>query len=187
MFYNLLPGALQALLASVLWPSPAPLSSNSKLQFELRHEHGLSASSRVVFSDIKPVDSLTPNVFFVNTRRTQVHKPAAQTAFQSARFHGGDVTWDGIEVDGPDVQDRGALLMLAEMANNAYTEPDQKDWYDLGPEWNNVSGPRLPGPSPSCSHLGSHLVLPVRLGAGRGRLPGPRLCDPGQLHCRRFY
>ncbi|KAJ8494972.1 hypothetical protein ONZ51_g1967 [Trametes cubensis] len=27
--------------------------------------------------------------------------------------------------------------MLAKMANNAYTEPGQKDWYDIGSQWNN--------------------------------------------------
>ena len=137
MLYNLLPNTLQALLASVLWSSPTP--PNTTLHFELRHQHALSNTSRVVFSDVKPSDSFATNTFSVNTQKTTVHKAVAQ-AFNSARFRGGPVPWEDTEVDGPDVQDRAALLMLAQMANNAYTEPDKSDWYDLGPDWNNVSG-----------------------------------------------
>ena len=47
--------------------------------------------------------------------------------------------WEPAEVYGPDVQDRETLLLLAKMANNAYTEPDKSDWYDIGPYWNVVS------------------------------------------------
>ncbi|CAO3663874.1 unnamed protein product [Umbelopsis vinacea] len=37
----------------------------------------------------------------------------------------------------PDVKDRETVLSLAEMTNNAYSDPDtREDWYDLGTKWN---------------------------------------------------
>lgn len=130
MLYNILPNALQYLLASWLIPH------KTALQFELRHEHALSAhNQRVVFSDVKPTSGFRPETFSVKTTPTTVHKPLSAAA---ARFRNGE-PWDPVEVDGPDVQDREVLLLLAKMANNAYTEPKQKDWYDIGPNWNNVS------------------------------------------------
>ena len=143
MFYNLLPSALQALLRSALWPqAPQPIP-HSTLQFELRHQHALSNTSRTVFSDITPASALgyRTGSFAVPTRRIPTHKPVAQAAFQSARFRGGSVHWDTIETEGPEVQDREGLLMLAKMANNAYTEPDKSDWYALGSDWNTVRPP----------------------------------------------
>lgn len=130
MLYNILPNALQYLLASWLIPH------KTALQFELRHEHALSAhNQRVVFSDVKPTSGFRPGTFSIKTTPTTVHKPLSAAA---ARFRHGE-PWDPVEVDGPDVQDREVLLLLAKMANNAYTEPKQKDWYDIGPNWNNVS------------------------------------------------
>jgi putative lipase involved disintegration of autophagic bodies len=39
----------------------------------------------------------------------------------------------------PDVKDRKTVLALAEMTNNAYSDPDtREDWYDLGTKWNVV-------------------------------------------------
>lgn len=39
----------------------------------------------------------------------------------------------------PDVKDRETVLSLAEMTNNAYSDPDtREDWYDLGTKWNVV-------------------------------------------------
>ena len=51
------------------------------------------------------------------------------------------IGWDEIEVEGPDVEDRETLLLLAKMTNNAYLMPDEQGWYPLGDHWNVVSGP----------------------------------------------
>lgn len=131
MLYNLLPTTLQALLASWLLSRHTP---SPTLQFELRHQHGVSDTSRVVLSDVKSSD-LISDTFTISTRRTKIHKPS----FQSDFARGSDITWDSTDVTGPDVQDRNTLLLLAKMANNAYTKPSESDWYDLGTGWNNVS------------------------------------------------
>ncbi len=47
--------------------------------------------------------------------------------------------WEEDEVVGPDVEKRDTLLELAKMTNNAYLEPGEAGWYDLGGEWNVVS------------------------------------------------
>lgn len=49
-----------------------------------------------------------------------------------------DLDWDETDVVGPNVHDRETLQMLGKMTNNAYSQPGDKDWYDLGPEWNSV-------------------------------------------------
>lgn len=51
------------------------------------------------------------------------------------------LTWDEIPVAGPDVEKRETLLQLAKMTYDAYYEPGDKDWYDLGPDWNTVRCP----------------------------------------------
>ncbi len=43
--------------------------------------------------------------------------------------------WDEDEVDGPNVEDRETLLLLAEMTYNAYVEPADPDWYDHEDDW----------------------------------------------------
>ena len=48
------------------------------------------------------------------------------------------VEWDDEEIEGPNVEDRQTLLMLAKMTYNAYVEPQDKDWYDLGEGWPTV-------------------------------------------------
>ncbi|PIL33088.1 hypothetical protein GSI_04537 [Ganoderma sinense ZZ0214-1] len=135
MLYNLLPATLQLFLTSLLW-RPSPSSAPSTLQFQLRHQHALSNASRVIFSDTKPDLAFTTNELSLRTAKTTVHKPASQALLRSARLRGAHIPWERAEVYGPDVQDRETLLLLAKMANNAYTEPDKSDWYDIGPYWN---------------------------------------------------
>ena len=137
MFYNLLPSALQYLVASYLWQAEATTSPNS-LKFELRQTHGLVPnSSRVVFSDIS-ASSLNSNAFEVQTKHLTVPRPRSQADFFSARLGGAELLWDETETAGPNVHDRESLKLLAQMTNNAYSQPGEKDWYDLGPDWNNV-------------------------------------------------
>lgn len=139
MFYNFLPTTLQYLLATYLWQADGPSRPNT-LKFELRHAHGLvTNTSRVVFSDISP-SGLASDVFEVQTNPIKVSKPKSQTDFFNARARNSEreLLWDETDVVGPNVHDRETLKLLAEMTNNAYTQPGAKDWYDLGPEWNNV-------------------------------------------------
>jgi lipase ATG15 len=44
--------------------------------------------------------------------------------------------WEEEIVPGPDVESRETLLTLAKMSNNAYVEPGDAYWYDLGERWN---------------------------------------------------
>ncbi len=46
--------------------------------------------------------------------------------------------WYEDEVDGPNVEYRETLLILVKMMYNAYAEPADPDWYDLGDNWPNV-------------------------------------------------
>ncbi|KAM5542068.1 hypothetical protein V8D89_004378 [Ganoderma adspersum] len=122
MLYNLLPTTLQLFLTSLLYPP-------STLQFQLRHQHALSNTSRVFFSDMNPGLAFTINELGVRTVKTRVHKPASQALLRSACLRSSSVPWEPAEVNGPDIQDRETLLLLARMADNAYTEPDKSDWH----------------------------------------------------------
>jgi lipase ATG15 len=44
--------------------------------------------------------------------------------------------WEDVDVVAPDVHDRQTLITLAKMTSDAYTTPDQADWYPLGKHWN---------------------------------------------------
>ena len=163
MLYNLLPTTLQLFLTSLLWHSPP--SPPSTLQFQLRHQHALSNSSRVVFSDTKSDTAFALDILRLRTKKTTVHKPVSQARLQSARFHGGDVPWDVSEVDGPDIEDRETLLLLAKMANNAYTEPGKSDWYDIGPNYNIVRMHPILSYNADVTHLMCTTDLSVWVGA----------------------
>ncbi|PCH38521.1 alpha/beta-hydrolase [Wolfiporia cocos MD-104 SS10] len=135
--FDLVPSALKYTLLSLLWPKEPPVRTTS-LNFELRHEHGLSSSSRIVFADVQPASRFAPIDFTVGTRRLRTHRPASQNDFFNARTNPSlDVAWEELEIDGPDTEDRETLLTLAKMTSNAYQQPIDKEWYDLGTDWNN--------------------------------------------------
>jgi len=48
--------------------------------------------------------------------------------------------WVEDETIAPEVEHRESLLELAKMTNNAYVEPDDPAWYDIG-SWNSVRPP----------------------------------------------
>ncbi|KAF9041958.1 alpha/beta-hydrolase [Hymenopellis radicata] len=151
----MLPTALTNLvltLLNVLTPSP-PTSSQQSLRFELRHLHAVSPSSRVVFSDYKPRlnhsrtlvgDGEYETAYSVATRRIYAHRPPSFNAFSDARLRSlrfgqsESLNWEEDEVLGPDVENREVLLTLAKMSNNAYLEPDENGWYDLGGNWSST-------------------------------------------------
>ena len=113
--------------------------------FQLRHLHGHDGS-RVVFSDVpKSANVLGQGeTYSLKARRIKRHKPRSQESFARARWRSlyqgesVDLPWDEDEMDGPDVEDRETLLLLAKMTYNAYVEPKDADWYDLGEDWPNV-------------------------------------------------
>lgn len=144
MLYDYLPLTLRFLLGSLLWAQQPLHSANTggstKLRFQLRQVHGTTESSRVVFSDIPTSQNLVGELYEVETRPLTAHKPASLDDFFASRFDKSRLSpWDETDVEGPNVRDRETLLMLAKMTSNAYTQPGAKDWYDIGPDWNNVS------------------------------------------------
>lgn len=147
MMYSFLPISIQVLLGSFLWgqstvPPPGPL------RFQLRHQHAVSNSSRVVFSDIQEslFTPLLPEsyTYETQTRRLTTHRPSSLAAHASARLRymrdgqSDAQLWEEEEILGPNVTSRTTLQTLAKMTNNAYYEPGEKGWYDLGSDWNAV-------------------------------------------------
>lgn len=137
MLYDLLPSALQFLVTSLLWREERSHQPGNSLTFELRHEHAVTDGSLLVFSDVPKFRQLAGEddrlQYSVKAKTTQSHV--------FTQFHN---SWDEVEVPGPNVTDRETLHTLAMMTNNAY-HPDleEKGWYDLGPDWNSVSVPRV--------------------------------------------
>jgi lipase ATG15 len=122
--------------------------SSSALTFELRHQHAVSSTARVVFADVPAThiyshkDNRSP--YSVQTRPITTHRPPSFGAFSDARMrsirHGQnlDMRWQEVEIIGPNVESRETLLELAKMTNNAYVEPEDPAWYDLGGKWTEV-------------------------------------------------
>ncbi|KAG9102846.1 putative lipase atg15, partial [Ceratobasidium sp. 370] len=87
----------------------------------------------------------------LQTRRTTVHRPISQDAFHAARHRRNEKSlfgrlglgrewaqslgWDEDDVEGPATDKRETVLALAKMTNNAYLEPADAGWYDLGGNW----------------------------------------------------
>ncbi|KAG8691028.1 putative lipase atg15 [Ceratobasidium sp. 395] len=81
----------------------------------------------------------------------KVHRPISQDAFHAARKRRKQKSpfgrvglwkereqslgWDEDDVEGPAVDKRETVLVLAKMTNNAYVEPNESEWYDLGGNW----------------------------------------------------
>ena len=161
--------------------SPTPL----RLKFELRHLHTQSPYGHVLFSDVSQQTMHAQfngqndnNTYTIQTRMTSSFKPSSFTAFARARTRSIEfgqnerLQWDEEEIIGPDVESRETLLQLAKMTNNAYIEPDDSQWYDLGEAWNSVRR------CPISLTLNSE-VLPVELsfwvGARRGWVSRTRI------------
>lgn len=158
-----LPSTLLTFLSSLLFtaptpPSPPPPSSNG-LQFTLRQYHAVTQDARVLFHDLPSAASVVSESLSepLRTRRVPLHRPRIPDYWRDPNAHaaskqnrgdndlgdgfnfngGGD--WEEDEVDAPDVERRETLLALAKMTNNAYMEPGEAGWYDLGGTWNVVS------------------------------------------------
>ncbi|KAI5831372.1 alpha/beta-hydrolase [Schizophyllum commune Tattone D] len=146
MLWDLLPSALRALIISTHLVTPPPAPEPPALEFQLRHHHGVAANStspRVIFADV-PQAFHTASQSTIQTRPVTIHRPSSFAAFNSARFRFRNpldiepLRWDAEEVPGPDYTRRDVLLQLAKMTHNSYYEPSNKEWYDLGKDWNNT-------------------------------------------------
>lgn len=146
---GLLPSALHLLLTLTIWPpepAPNPARAAGALQFHLRHEHALSFTSRNIFRDVPSTSQLVASdALSLSTSPVTVHRPNSRAAFRAARARwrsGGyaeTLEWDDTEVQAPNVSSRTTLQTLAKMTNNAYSEPGDKEWYDIGSDWDVVS------------------------------------------------
>jgi putative lipase involved disintegration of autophagic bodies len=141
--FSALPTVIQLLLSFVVSDTSTPTVSRTppSLRFHLRHEHAVTNdTSRNVFRNIAPSFASTP--YELGSEPVRVYRPSSQAAFTSARFgrSGAEVLrWDEDVIPGPNVSSRATLQTLARMTNNAYSEPTDPDWYDLGPDWNKAS------------------------------------------------
>ncbi|KAL0568985.1 putative lipase atg15 [Marasmius crinis-equi] len=136
--FSLLPSSLGLLLSSLLWNTP---TSNSELHFQLRHSHAITNTSRIVLSD-EP-HTLMTETFSIDAIPVLTHRPPSFSAFSNARLRSSQrleseaLTWSPIQVQGPDVQNRKVLQLLANMTANAYALPAAgKRWYEIGSNWN---------------------------------------------------
>ena len=135
--------------------TPQSLNSNP-LKFELRHLHATAAndSAHIIFSDLSPqklasskirssyTSGSSKSTYNIPTRRIATYKPtSSHERGQRPRNLGSGqseaLEWDIEEIPGPDVEKRETLLELAKMTNNAYLEPEETGWYDIG-SWNSV-------------------------------------------------
>lgn len=125
------------------------------LQFELRHLHAVSSSTaHVIFSDVSPqalktlssdTSGSTKSSYSVRSRLGKTFRPSSFAAHERARLRSlrfGEnewLDWDEEEIISPDVESRETLLELAKITNNAYVDPEDPAWYDLGDGWNAVN------------------------------------------------
>lgn len=128
--------------------STAVTPNSGALTFELRHQHAVSSTAHVVFADVSATniysykDGRSPHL--VQTRPITTHRPPSFGAVSNARIQSIrygqslDIPWEEDEVIGPNVQSRETLLELAKMTSNAYVEPEDPGWYDLGGKWTQV-------------------------------------------------
>lgn len=125
---------------NIIWAQQVILEQATPgLKFQLRHLHAaLPDNSRSLFANVDPSDSLIPleslQEQLVQTNFINVPKP---------RFTNGKAKRRSLAVDGwdlrttlaPNVSDRGTLFELAKMTHNAYFEPSDKEWHDIGDNW----------------------------------------------------
>ncbi|KAF5341707.1 hypothetical protein D9611_001835 [Ephemerocybe angulata] len=138
---------------------------SGKLKFELKQLHAVSNDAQVIFHDVKGDDDYRARGsggqdsqggglgagddsqwegYSIATRPMNIYRPppfeqhaAART--RSMRFGQSTMLeWGEEEIAAPDVERREVLLLLAKMANDAYVEPGDPYWYDLGGGWNNT-------------------------------------------------
>ncbi|KIY64425.1 alpha/beta-hydrolase [Cylindrobasidium torrendii FP15055 ss-10] len=117
------------------------------IRLELRHIHGTAPDTgRIVFADYRPekwidLTGTAGQSYSIKTRKIRTYRPQSIGAFNDARAwsmrFGQSVTlpWDEDDVLGPDIESREVLLALAKMSSNAYLQPNETGWYELGANW----------------------------------------------------
>ncbi|KAF7316588.1 hypothetical protein HMN09_00391300 [Mycena chlorophos] len=114
------------------------------LRFELRHLHAVSAAdAHVVFADVPASAArIQQQAPLIKTRTVTAYKPPSFAAHAAARRRSlrlgqstADFPWDEEEILAPDIEDRETLLELGKMSNNAYVDPEENGWYELGANW----------------------------------------------------
>ncbi|KAJ3888084.1 Alpha/Beta hydrolase protein [Lentinula edodes] len=143
--FAVISSALRLLISTLLWIDSPPIESPlPELQFRLRHLHGVSNNSRTIFVDLPQSYSDFAENYTVRTHNIQSYRPPSFSAFSDARrmsrIYGQSTSlaWDGIETRAPNSTHRNTLLTLAKMTSNAYYEPVDKEWYDIGTDWNST-------------------------------------------------
>ena len=128
--------------------NPTRDNNTRYLNFELRQQHVVSSNARVAFANVAPShiyshdDASAP--YRVEAKPVISTRPPSFEVYSQARLRSMryaqslDMPWDEEEVLGPNIESRETLLLLAKMANDAYLEPTDPAWYDLGPDWNQV-------------------------------------------------
>ncbi|KAG2017729.1 lipase [Coprinopsis cinerea AmutBmut pab1-1] len=89
----------------------------------------------------KPVRRYRPSSFeaFSAARESiRLQSQSRITGLRSAENSGAvePLNWEVEDVEGPDVEKRETLLLLAKMANDAYVDPKDPAWYPLDEGWN---------------------------------------------------
>jgi lipase ATG15 len=144
MFSGLVPNALRVLLASLLLPEG---TSRNFLQFNLRHEHAVASMNHIVFANVpKSIHQWQSKhqPFITNTSSIRTYYPSSFAAYSNAihrsvrHSQSSLLDWRDDEVQGPDVDSRETVLTLAKMTYDAYLEPSDREWYELGSDWNYV-------------------------------------------------
>jgi lipase ATG15 len=130
-------------LLSLLSNDATHHAPRDQLQLELRHQHAVSKSGKIIFADIARAQANSidgfHNMYSLKTRKIASYKPLAAPP-RSPRLGLKEGTgWEGVEVIGPDVESRETLLELAKMTHNAYLEVNDTRWYNLGGNWTSVS------------------------------------------------
>ncbi|KAF8643257.1 hypothetical protein AX16_009143 [Volvariella volvacea WC 439] len=80
-------------------------------------------------------------VHSIKARKIKTYKPPSWEVISSARAlsmqeeQSAAIDWQEEEILAPDVESRDTLVELAKMTNNAYVEPTDPAWYDLGSGW----------------------------------------------------
>lgn len=169
--------------AKIDWNPTTPTSSSAPTLVSISHPPSSSSTHRLKTRKVK---TFKPPPFQVIQQARTWSRAHGQSLNRDASgnrplgYPDVDVFWEEEEVEGPDVEDRQTLLELAKMTNNAYVEPQDPAWYDLGDEWVHVSY-RISLPEILiqaqlhwlnksaffCSYYGILIVLSLWLGCGR--------------------